>query len=234
MSVIQERQDISETAWSQRLREVAPTIHKAITPELNVSDNLLQLPAGQTLIDPQTPCGVFMILLEGTVRIYQMDDNGREVTLYRIRPGDVCIMSLNSLMHNRPFKAYAVTEAETSALALTPDRFLEYMAESADFRFHVLTNVSDRFLDMISLVQETVFEHLPSRVACFLVDQFRNSKDNHVKMTHQKLAKELGTSREVISRLLKEMEKKGCITLSRGAINLVSEDYLRRFIHLHK
>ena len=194
-----------------------------------VSSRYLKVPANQVLLEEGDLCQGFLLLLKGGVRVFQYAEDGRELTLYRLEPGDICIKSLNSLMTKMPFGAIAKTETEVQALALSPDQFHDAMSLSEGFRSHILVKMSSRYCDMLNLVQDTVFKRLDMRLACLLGRLFEKSKGDTISITHQELAKELGTTREVVSRLLKEMERQNCIHLSRGKIQIASEDGLRWF-----
>lgn len=217
------------------VERVFPELLSLSIPEqarLFQSANRLSLPADTILLKEGDACPAFIILLEGAVRVYQHADDGREITLYRLHPGDICVMSLNSLMHNQPFRGTARAESPVRALALPRQTFLDLMAHSELFRIHILASVSDHFCDMLSLVQEMVFNKLDTRLACLLGSLFEKNQGSSVKVTHQELANELGTTREVVSRLLKGLERQGCIRLSRGRISLASENSPRWFDHL--
>ena len=189
----------------------------------------IKVPANQNLLEQLDLCQGFLLLLQGGVRVFQYAEDGRELTLYRLEPGDICIKSLNSLMTQKPFGAIARTETEVHALALSPAQFHDAMNLSEGFRTHILVKMSSRYCDMLNLVQDTVFKRLDMRLACLLGSLFEKSKGDTITITHQELAKELGTTREVVSRLLKEMERQDCIHLSRGRIQIASEDGLRWF-----
>jgi CRP/FNR family transcriptional regulator len=183
--------------------------------------NVISLPAGISLLQPDTPCVQFMLLLNGSVRIYQRTPNDREATLYRIHGGDLCVLSINGLMQKKDFGAYAKTETIITALTFPRELFMEAMANSAEFREFILLNLTARFNDVLKLTQEIVFENLDTRLICLLVRLSRKNENNTLRITHQKLARELGSSREVISRLLKGIEKQGCIKLGRGVIHVL-------------
>lgn len=165
-------------------------------------------------------CTGFMLLLDGTVRVFQNADDGREITLYRINPGDTCLMSLNSLLHNKPFKANAKTETSVSMLMISARDFNAAMGASDAFRTIMLTSLVDTVCTMVHSFYDTAFESLDIRLACLLGRLFERAGSETLDLTHQELAWELGTSREVISRLLKKLEQQGCIVLKRGQIVL--------------
>ncbi|MDT8453053.1 MAG: Crp/Fnr family transcriptional regulator [Gammaproteobacteria bacterium] len=175
-------------------------------------------PANAMLVSSGAKCTGFMVILEGSVRIFQHADDGREVTLYRMGSGDICLMSLNSLMHNRPFRGNAKSETEISALTFDPADFHRAMKVSDAFCNLVLTNLVDTVCSVVHMLHETSFESLDTRLSTRLNYLFEQSASNSLSLTHQALAQELGSSREVISRLLKKMENKGLIILKRGEI----------------
>lgn len=165
-------------------------------------------------------CTNFMLLLDGIVRVYQNSADGREMTLYRIHHGDVCLMSLNSLLHNKPFRANARSETAVSMLMINADDFYLAMGVSSAFRTIMLTSLVDTVCTMVHSFYDTTFEPLDMRLACLLGRLFERAGTDVLAVTHQELSQELGTSREAISRLLKKLEQQECIVLKRGQILL--------------
>ena len=165
-------------------------------------------------------CTGFMLLLGGTVRIYQDAGDGREMTLYRIQQGDICLMSLNSLLHKKPFRANARSETNVRMLMISAEDFHEAMGISKSFRTIMLTSLVDTVCTMVQSCYDTAFEPLDMRLACLLGRLFERAGTDTLNVTHQDLSQELGTSREVISRLLKKLEQQECIVLKRGQILL--------------
>lgn len=179
-----------------------------------------ELPEEFEIMSPISPCEQFMLILDGHVRVYQHTPDDREVTLYRLGPGDVCVLSINGLLHRKAYGAFAKSESKLQTLIFSKEQFFEAMGISETFRNYVLTSVSDRFNDLLELMETTVFESLDTRLICLLGKMTRASSTNTIHITHQELARELGTSREVISRVLKGLEQRGCIKLSRGMIQV--------------
>ncbi|VAW54585.1 hypothetical protein MNBD_GAMMA05-2335 [hydrothermal vent metagenome] len=170
-----------------------------------------------------TSCTSFMLLLDGGVRIYQNDESGREMTLYRIAPGDVCLMSLNSLIHDRPFRANASSETDINMILFSAQDFNLAMKVSDAFRMLILSSLVDTVCTMLQSFYDTAFEPLDIRLACLLGRLFERGGSDQLDITHQELSQELGTTREVVSRLLKKLEQQECIVLQRGKI-LVGEN----------
>ena len=184
------------------------------------SAEIIHLPADMLVMEPPTPCSRFMLILSGCVRVYQQTPDDREITLYRSYSGDLCVLSVNGLMHKRDFGAFAKTESDVVALTLSRDQFMQAMALSPIFREFVLTNLTDRIHDVLELIETTVFQSLDTRLMCHLGRLSRTTGSDTLHLTHQELARELGTSREVISRILKSFERQGCIAQERGVIHL--------------
>ena len=182
--------------------------------ELLVNASAVNVPADTIILKPDTVCSGFIILLEGTVRVYQNASDGREITLYRTEPGGVCIMSLNSLLKNKRF----------SAISLTRRQFLNLLSKDEIFATRVLTSITDHFSKTLVLMEELVFSRLESRLACLLGSLFESNGGVAIKSTHQELANELGSTREVVSRILKNLEQQGCIVLARGKISLSADN----------
>ena len=180
----------------------------------------IQMPAGISLLNASDICTDLMLLLEGSIRIYQLAEDGREITLYRINPGDICMLSLSSLIHSQPFKANAESETHFSALVISSAGFQQGMAASPAFRQCILSSLAISISEMMGAFYETAFETLDMRLACLLGRLFERAGSDTLEITHQELAMELGTSREVISRLLKKLERKKCVFLSRGQIRI--------------
>lgn len=211
---------IQATAYNQLYAlypQLAEEANEAWTDILNRSQ-LVECPENIMLATAGSTITGFMVLLDGTVRVHQKTDDAREITLYRINPGDVCLMSMNSLLHDKPFKANATSETPAKMLMISAADFHEAMDASRAFRNLILSNLVDSMCLMAQSLYDTAFEPLDTRLACLLGRLFERSGSQPINVTHQKLSNELGTSREVISRLLKKLEQQGCISLKRGQI----------------
>lgn len=192
------------------------------------ADNVV-LPGNTVVFRESDSCENFIWLTSGSVRVYKHSPDGREVTLYRVEPGDLCVLSLNSLLGNRPYPAEAKTEDEISGIMLNSKKFMLGIRQSDTFRTYVLRILTDRLNEMMLLVSEIAFQRLDLRLACMLGQRFERTSGDSLQITHVELARELGTTREVVSRILKEFERQSCIRLSRGRIHLVSQQGLDWF-----
>jgi len=189
----------------------------------------MQAPAQTILFSGNEPCNNFILILEGTIRIYQTAPDGREMTLYRINAGDICVLSLNSMLQKQSFNAVAETDTPVSCLVMSANDFHSAMNGSETFRNFVISTLTERLCEAMHLIQNTAFNHLNMRLACMLGSLFERNQGGVLHITHQELAHELGTTREVVSRILKEFEKNDCVKLSRGKIELASAEGLEWF-----
>lgn len=180
----------------------------------------VRLSAGEQPLARGTPAPGVLLPLSGTLRVYQLADDGREITLYRVGAGDMCIMSLVGVLAERAFCACVQAETDVDALLLDAGDFEVAMAASPEFRHWVLDALTERFCGLLGAFRDAVFDPLPIRLACLLGRLFERSGSDTVHITHQQLAHELGSTREVVSRHLKAFERHGCILLARGSIRI--------------
>lgn len=160
------------------------------------------------------------------MRVQKISESGREIVLYRMQPGETCILTTACLLSNESYGAEAIAESEVSALAIPKSAFHEAVARSASFREFVFRVYSQRIGDLLMLVEEVAFGRMDARLAHKLL--LLSGGAAELEMTHQQLASELGTHREVVSRLLKEMERAGALSSGRGHIFLKDKGYLAR------
>lgn len=171
-------------------------------------------------------CEYFMLIVEGCIRVFKESNEGREVTLYRVEPGQLCIHNLNSLVDGIEYPITARTEKPMRGLIISRAAFKKALDESSSFRNYVLRTLTGRISHMADLISGFAFDRLDLRVACWLNEEFERSRGRPIKVTHSDVADELGTTREMISRILKDFEHKRCIQLARGKIHLVCKNTL--------
>ncbi|MGE3799643.1 MAG: Crp/Fnr family transcriptional regulator [Candidatus Kapaibacterium sp.] len=170
-------------------------------------------------------CGVIPLLLNGTARVYKTSESGREITLYRIDPGESCILTASCILSDIPFPAFAVAESDVEALVIPSGTFNAWVSRSTPWRDFVFRLLSKRLSSVIEIVEEVAFQQLDARLAAYLLERMEGGR---VTTTHEKIAADLGSSREVISRILKEFEREGSIALGRGVVEISDSDMLRR------
>ena len=194
----------------------------------------ITLPANSTVFRQGDACENYLLILEGSVKVFSRAENGREIILYRVQNGQSCTLTTACLFANNPYPAEGITETDSTALMIPQSVFNRALAESEEFRRIVFDQYAKRLSDVINLVESLSFGHIDIRLARLLLQLSPDkgkSMDKHtdtIKMTHQELATELGSAREVISRQLKEFEKKQLISLQRGSVIISNRNELQK------
>lgn len=185
---------------------------------------VLDLPAGTVVFSPGSPCGVYLLVLEGSIRVQMIADTGREIVLYRVRRGESCVLTTACLLGEEVYSAEGVVEEPTVGVAVPVAAFDELMARSDAFRRFVFAGYGRRVADILATMQAAVFHRVDARLARHLAGR----DGGPIDVTHQDLAVELGTAREVVSRHLKAFEKRGLVRLGRGTVEVVDRAGLAR------
>ena len=189
------------------------------------SAQVVTLPAGETVFQPGAECHNYIVVLEGWVKVLLLAPSGREIVLYRVGGGETCVLTTSCLMQGSQYDAAAITETSVTALLIPRPAFNEMMNTSAAFRQFIFSSFSTRLNELLGLVNEVAFGHVDKRLAGWLLARAQRGR---VTATHQQIAGELGTAREVVSRLLKELERHGAVSLTRGAVSIRDEARLRQ------
>lgn len=177
------------------------------------------LTRGVTLLTVGDSCSHIGFLLSGEIRVFKSGSRGREITLYEIYPGETCILNASCILSNKKYPANATVMVDGDILLLTDKLFLSSIEEYADLRKFIFRSFIDRMSAIIELLEEVAFGRMDSRLTDYLVEK---AEDQLLNTTHQNIANDLGTSREVISRLLKDFERKGKVALQRNLIKLIA------------
>jgi CRP/FNR family transcriptional regulator len=192
-----------------------------------VRDSLvLSLKAGARIYGPGQAPQHYLLLAEGSVRVGQVSETGREIVLYRVAPGESCALTTACLLGYEEYLAEAVAETDVTAIAVPRASFDDLIAQSADFRRFVFTAFSVRVTNLLRLIDEVAFGRLDIRLAAKLLELSHGTAE--IAVTQQQLAAELGSAREVVGRLLGEFQRRGWIAASRGSIALVDRAALQR------
>ncbi len=190
--------------------------------------NTVTLPAGHQVFRIGDECQNYLLVLEGNVRVFLTTETGRDVVLYHVRPGESCVLTTSCLLGHDDYPAEGVTDTETIALAIGASIFNDALATSKTFRDFVFANLSQRISQMIARIEQVTIRAIDKRLAEILLNAA--SPSNQIKITHQQIAAELGTAREVISRHLKHFEKSGWVKLGRGTVEIIDNEALNRLI----
>ncbi len=177
----------------------------------------VKMPNGMELFAQGDQCKDILFLVEGSVRVYRLHESGQEITLYFLENGEQCNVNLNSAFTDTPAIGTAVCESEVEGYLLPADVVKTIYAAEAPYQQFVFSLFARRLEGMAGLIEDVRFKKLDHR----LLDWLHEQEENEIKITHEKLASHLGTSREVISRLLKEFEHNGIVKLHRGRIEVL-------------
>ena len=191
--------------------------------DLQASAAFMRVPAGTVMFDENQPCQGFPLLLSGNIRIIKAAASGRELQLYRVSPGESCILTSSCLLGHAPYHARGMAEADTEMVVLSPATFKKLLSTHEPFRDYIFNLFSERLTDLMQLVSAVAFQKLDQRLAALLV-----AKPNPVHATHQALADELGSVREIVSRLLKNFAEQGWVRLGREQIEITDAAALKR------
>lgn len=170
-------------------------------------------------------CHYFYLVVSGSLRVYKGDEYGREITLYKVKPGESCILSAFCILNGGEFPANATAEEMTQLIEIPANVFRDWLDRHEFWRNYIFSRFSVHLANIISRVESLVFRRMDERIAQFLVHTASGSP-NQVKLTHSDIARELGTAREVVSRILKNFEKARLIQLSRGNITIINQQGL--------
>lgn len=182
----------------------------------------MTVPAGTVLFDEHQPCQGFPFVLAGSIRVVKLAANGRELPLYKVLPGESCIITSSCLLGHADYNARGVTESDTT-LVLLPRALFDDMLDETAFRDFVFDLFAERISELMQLVEEVAFRKLDQRLANLLL-----GKGRQLHTTHQQLADELGSVREMVSRLLKGFADQGLVRLGREQIEILDPAGLRK------
>ncbi len=209
-----------------RLRFLYPALETLSDTRLDrllEEGQVVQVKAGTVLFDDESPCQAFPMLVDGVIRVSKTGTNGRELQLYRVVPGESCILTSSCLLGHVAYNARGVAETDIVAVALPQPLFSRLLAEHEPFRNYVFALFAERIAELMQLVEAVAFQRLDQRLATLLL-----GKGKVVHTTHQALADELGSVREIVSRLLKSFAEQGFVSLAREQVEIVDAAGLRR------
>ena len=207
-----------------RLAQSLPLLQNAdagLVREFQQAATFARIPAGQDVFLEGDRVDGIALLISGVVRVYKIGETGREITLYRFGTGQSCILTANAILSSNNFPAIATVEQEAEAVIVPADIFRDLVRRYDLWREFVFDLLSQRLATVMAIVDEVAFRRMDTRLASFLLT--RSRVQNPMRITHQQVAAELGSSREVISRLLEDFAARGFIRSARGEIEVLDE-----------
>ena len=191
-----------------------------LVDELAKNSDFMELPAKTELLDSGSYIKVIPLVLSGSVKVFRTDESGREIFLYYIQGGESCAITLSSCLKMEKSSIRAVVQEDTTLLAIPVGVIYDVNKKYPSWHHFVFDTFSQRFDEVLTVLENVVFHHMDERIAKYLIDKALTLNTKELTISHQEIANDLATSREVVSRLLKQFEKKGFLELSRGKITI--------------
>ncbi len=206
--------NLSDAARKEILQVVHPVNFDKGTHLLNQGDN----------------CKLLLLVERGGIRVHKDSGSGRGITLYTVTPGEVCSLGVSSILAEETYPAHATVDSTTDALALPSDIFRRYFGQEKSMRQYIMEVFSRRLGHLMMLVEEVAFRQMDERLAIFLMEQSAKKQGVYypVCLTHDQIAANLGTAREVVSRLLQQFVKEGLVNLERGKVLIADPEKLKQ------
>lgn len=211
-----------------QISRALPILNRAdpeLVLEFQKSVHYASIRAGEDVFLEGDPVEAIALLISGVVRVYKVGETGRQITLYRFGDGQSCILTANAILSRRTFPAVATVEQDAEAVMVPADAFRSWVHRHRLWQEFVFDLLSLRLAGVMELVEEITFRRMDVRLADFVLKRTRSSMV--LRITHQEIASELGSSREVISRLLEDLAGEGTIRIGRGEIEVLDTDALR-------
>jgi len=211
-----------------RISRALPILARAdsqLAHEFQQAASLARIPAGRDIFVEGDRVDAIALMLSGVVRVYKIGETGREITLYRFGLGESCILTANAILSDKSFPAIASVEQDAEAVMIPTETFRAWVRRYDIWREFVFDLLSQRLSSMMEIVDEVAFQRMDVRVASWLLNQAK--VQNPMRVTHQQIAAELGSSREVISRLLEDFVSTELIRMGRGIVEILDFEGLK-------
>lgn len=188
----------------------------------------VQYSKGARVHSPLESCVGILLLRSGQLRAYILSEDGRDITLYRLFAGEVCIMSASCVLDSVNFDLYIDAEEDTEAYCIGAGAFRSLMQQNVEVRCYAYQMTAERFSDTMWTMQQILFMSADRRLAILLTDELAKTGGDQLRMTHDQIARYMGSAREVVSRLLKYFAQEGIVSLSRGGLTVLDKPRLKR------
>ena len=181
---------------------------------------LRAIPKGTVIHNGSMSCTGIILVKSGQMRTYMLSDEGREITLYRLFEGDMCLLSAPCMIRSIQFDVTVETEKDTEVWIIPPNVYQQVMEQSAPLACYTLELMATRFSEVMWLMEQVMWKSLDKRLAAFLLEESAIEDSDTLKLTHETIANHLGSPREVITRMLRYFQSEGIVRLSRGAVTI--------------
>lgn len=184
-------------------------------------------PKGAAIHDGQECTGVILVN-SGCLRVYLLSETGKEVTLYRLNPGDICMLSASCVLQSITFDVFVDAEEDSECLILSSSAFSAVAENYPAVKIFALETAVSRFSDVMWVMQQILFMNFDRRLAIFLLDEMARTGDDTLHLTHEQIARNMGSAREVVSRMLKYFSSEGMTEVSRKGIKILNKQALQQ------
>lgn len=181
-----------------------------------------------TNIHDGNECTGVIFVKSGSLRLYMLSDDGKDITLYRLFPGEMCMLSASCALQNLTFDVFVDAEENSECVVISGCAFASLAEKIPDMKIFALESAMATFSDVMWVMQQILFMSFDRRLAIFLLDESSKIKSDSIHLTHEQIAKYMGSAREVVSRMLKYFSAEGMVELSRGGVTLLNKQKLRR------
>lgn len=206
--------------WDQ----LAPVQQKQIKSALAVR----KVPKGAVIHNGSADCTGVLVIRSGQLRAYILSEEGREITIYRLFERDMCLLSASCMMHSIQFEVTVAAEKDTEFWVIPADVYKAVMEVSAPLANYTNELMASRFSDVMWLIEQIMWKSMDKRVAAFLLEETAIEETGELKITHEMIARHLGTQREVVTRMLRYFQSEGMVKLSRGMVAVLDENKLQQ------
>lgn len=188
---------------------------------------LFSYPKGAAIHDGQECTGVILVK-SGCLRVYLLSETGKEVTLYRLNPGDICMLSASCVLQSITFDVFVDAEEDSECLVIASSAFSAVAENYPAVKIFALETAVSRFSDVMWVMQQILFMNFDRRLAIFLLDEMARTGDDTLHLTHEQIARNMGSAREVVSRMLKYFSSEGMTEVSRKGIKILNKQALQQ------
>lgn len=199
------------------------TFEPALIEEMNKFGELKYFKEGDVIMDYGNFIRMMPIVVKGTIKVFKMDDSGKEILLYYLSSNESCSMAYSCCVEARKSEVKAIAEEEVELIAIPHNKLDEWLCKYPSWKNYIMRSFNERFLELLKSIESIAFHKLDERLEAYLKEKKRLSGSNVIKASHYLIADELATSRVVVSRLLKHMENDGKILLYRSEIKLLKD-----------
>lgn len=201
--------------------------------ELNLLQNNLTTVTynkGYNLHNADSECLGVLLIKSGGLRVYILSEDGREITLYRLSPGEVCVLTASCILNSITFEVHIDAESDTDAYLINIGTFSKLSNQNVYVENFAYKNTVERFSDVMWALEQILFMSFDKRLAIFLLDEMTKTSSSELHITQEQIAKYIGSAREVVSRMLKVFQADGILEQSRGSIHILDKDKLKKLI----